>query len=198
MKHVFQDPDLIELDRIWPLGQRLDVPERGTIIVAGAYEGRYLHYLSEMFPAASLHGYEPQGLAFDKADARLVGRYSVHLWHCGLATSSGEFTISNYCTDGASLLSTAGSQSLVKMVNAVEAFSAHPSIDLLLLNMEGYEWALIPYLLNEMMHHRIRTFAIQFHAQYVSHERAQRVVSYLSEYYDNTFNCPGWSYWRRK
>lgn len=195
MRHDFTDPDLMELDRIWPLGQLLTVPDNGTILVAGAYEGRYIAYLHQMFPKALIVGYEPQGAAFDVACNRTP---DAKLYNYGLATASREMWLGRYGTDGASVLTTDGCAFAENMVDAVKAIQNIPPIDLFVMNMEGYEWALIPYLLDEMMHHRIRSLAIQFHAEYVSSERANRVLDYLGEYYLNTFKCPGWTYWERK
>lgn len=195
MKHTFTDPDLAELDRIWPLGQLLTVPDNGTILVAGAYEGRYIAYLHEMFPQTAIHGYEPQDVACEGAANRVP---DAELYDSGLATANRKMFLGRYGTDGASVLADEGFAQSVNMVDAVEAIQGIPPIDLFVMNMEGYEWALIPYLLDEMMHHRIRALAIQFHPEYVSVERSQRVLDYLGEYYLNTFNCPGWTYWERK
>jgi len=198
MTHTFTDPDLIELDRIWPLGQKLVMPDGGTILVAGAYEGRYMHYLSEMFPKASVIGYEPQPTAFKTLLSRTRPLLNTVIYCKGLATRERYMELGNYGTDGASVLTHAGERKDVEMLDAVEAIQSVDPLALFVMNMEGYEWALLPYLLDEMMHHRIASFAIQFHPAYVSPGRAQRVMDYLGEYYNNTFNCPSWTYWQRK
>lgn len=199
MTHTFTDPDLIELDRIWPLGQLLEVPEHGSIVVAGAYHGRYIHYLNEMFPTAGIVGYEPQREAFHKCRERFLLNSFVVIKGDGLGTANREVYLGRVGSDGASLMEVDGPVYRVQILDSVQELQRRPDpIDLFLMNMEGSEWALIPYLLGEMMYHRIRTLAIQFHTEYVSHERSQRVISYLSEYYNNTFNCPGWTYWERK
>jgi FkbM family methyltransferase len=177
------------------------VPENGTIVVAGAYKGRYLHYLSEMFPTAWLYGYEPQKEAFMEAKSRLGDK--AHLFNKGLSTSERMAAVGSYGTDGCSALSNKGARNILEMFDAVEALDVsilafRVSIDLLILNCEGSEWALIPYLMIEMMHHRIASMAIQFHPEYVSPQRAARVRDYLSEYYSKTYeDTNNWTYWKR-
>lgn len=205
MKHTFTDPDLIELDRTWPIGQMLDVPENGTIVVAGAYKGRYMHYLSELFPTAYLIGFEPRQSVMVEAQKRLGARIGallkIQFFNQGLATADRFSVMGRADSDGASVVEVGGEHCDVQMVDAVEALQSFNPIDLLLLNMEGSEWALIPYLLDEMMHHRIASIALQQHTKYASKERISRVWSYLAEYYDLVYSdgkLDGWSYWRRK
>ena len=106
--HTFTDPDLLELDRIWPLGQQLVVPENGTIIVAGAYEGRYMDYLSELFPTASIFGFEPQKVAWQTALNRLRGKPKVECFNYGLGTAKREMALGKIGTDGASVAESEG------------------------------------------------------------------------------------------
>lgn len=200
MNHVFTDPDLIELDCIWPLGQKLVVPENGTIIVAGAYEGRYVHYLSEMFPTAHIYGFEPQDEARAIAEKRLAGRPNVTFSLFALGTATRVMQLSRYGTDGASMFKGAGKSQQIFMTDAVNEFHKLPPIDLFVMNMEGSEWALLPYLMDEMMHHRIKTMAIQFHAGYVSMEREAEVFLKLVSYYrqDLLQSYPQWTLWNRE
>jgi len=197
--HTFTDPDLAELDRIWPLGRQLVVPDDGTIVVAGAYEGRYLRYLSDLFPTAKVWGFEPQATAFLTAQERCKDNLNIRLFSFGLATSDRYIRIGNAGTDGASVATLAGKLEGAQFRDAVVMLNSTLPIDLLVLNAEGSEWALLPYLLDEMMHHRIRSMAIQFHPKYVSIERCNRVVSYIREYYTQAyFDWPHWCYFVRK
>lgn len=201
MKHTFTDPDLLALDKIWPIGQMLEVPEHGSIVVAGAYEGRYVHYLSEMFPKAFIVGYEPQRASYRIASNRLQGRAGIVFINAGLGTGDREVRMFNSETDGANIIREGGKLSRVVIKDAVnEIHSRLPrTVDLFVMNMEGSEWAVLPYLMDEMLHHRIRSFAIQFHPDYVSAERAFRVREQLSWYYHLIHNdYPSWTYWKRK
>jgi hypothetical protein len=200
MKHIFTEPDLIALDNIWPLGQRLDVSDGGTIVVAGAYEGRYIHYLNEMFPAAHIVGYEPQYDPFIKSCERFNSNKQVEIRNYGLTTCERDTELGLAGTDGASAVCFRGQNEMVHMANIVEELQiqAH-EIDLFVINMEGSEWAVVPYVLDEMMHHRIKSMAVQFHHDYVSVGRAARVKNYLREYYDLDYeDTNNWTLWKRK
>lgn len=199
MKHEFTDPDLIALDAIWPIGQMLSVMDGGTIVVAGAYEGRYIHYLNQMFPKAHIVGYEPQRDAYVKCEARFVGNDMVEVRNYGLATSERDVELGLAGTDGASSVAFRGQNELVHMANIVEELQLQGSeLDLFVMNMEGSEWAVLPYLLDEMMHHRIKSLAVQFHPNYVSKDRKVRVQAYLFEYYDLEYSDKNnWTLWKR-
>jgi len=198
MKHIFTDPDLIGLDRIWPLGQQLTVPENGTIVVAGAYEGRYVHYLSEMFPTAYIHGYEPQDEARSMAEKRLKGRNRVRFSRYALGTANRSMSLGKQGTDGASFMENLGKAGMITVLDAVDVLHGLPPVDLLVLNAEGSEWSLLPYLMDEMMQHRIKSLAIQFHPGYVSTARAEEVLLKLRQYYaEKSGTYPSWTLWER-
>lgn len=176
----------------------LSVP--GTILVAGAYRGDYLLYFSQQFPSARLFGYEPQTEMFDQARRRL-GRKAA-LFNYGLGTAKRTVMGGRCGSDGSSALVTDGKHESWLMRDAVEVIhEISPALDLLVLNCEGGEWALLPYLLDEMMHHRIASIALQQHTQFASPQRIARVLDYLREYYDCILDDgkkDGWSFWRRK
>ena len=190
----------MELDKIWPIGQMLSVATGATIVVAGAYRGRYIHYLNEMFPTAHIVGYEPQYAEFEKLENRFMGNEQIEIRNYGLTTSDRDVALGLAGTDGASAVIFRGQNETVHMANVVEELQiqAH-ELALFLMNMEGSEWAVIPYLLDEMMHHRIKSMAVQFHPDYVSAGRAIRVKEYMREYYNLVYeDTNNWTLWERK
>lgn len=193
MSHIFTDPDLAELDRIWPVGQMLSVPTGGTILIAGAYYGRYFRYLKDRFPTASIIGYEPNPDAYHIA--LNLPWTSLYPRALGTANRKVRMTVEG---DGSNCIRPGSTERYAYAVDAVEAILNLGKIDLFLMNMEGSEWSVLPYLLDEMMHHRIETLAIQFHPTYVSSVRMLVVLEYLSSYYRLLYdNIPTWSYWKR-
>lgn len=186
------DVDLGDFKSVMPF---LVVPENGVVVVAGAFKGAYLKYLSQRFPTANLHGFEPQKEAYEEALKNLAG-CKVTLYNQGLATATRDVWCGKHGSDGCSVASSEGELQRLEMVDAVQAFnSIGGAIDLLVLNAEGSEWPLLPYLMDEMMHHRIKTMAVQFHPDYVSSACVNRVVAALDEYYNRVhWDWPHWTY----
>lgn len=199
-----QTANLGYFNAVMPL---LSVPENGVIVVAGAWKGDYLQWLGEQFPRRRLYGFEPQRDAYEQTTAKVQASpteavAAAAMFNYGLSTATRTVHAGRCGTDGGSVYTTDGKREAWQMRDAVELLhEIAPMIDLLLLNAEGSEWSLIPYLLDEMMHHRIASIALQQHTKYASKERIARVKSYLAEYYDLIYTdgqLDGWEYWRRK
>lgn len=201
MKHEFTDPDLLALDEIWPIGQQLVSRQHGAIIVAGAYKGRYIRYCADRFPDVKITGYEPQTEIFNELYQGLKHNQNIKLVNGGLGTANRRCTIFDAGTDGASFLSLKGKSTFAHMHDAVERVHADAVdgvIDAMILNMEGYEYALLPYLMGEMMSRRILSLAVQFHPDYVSIGHALRVQDLLHENYRLIYSdTNNWTHWVR-
>lgn len=194
------DPDLIALDEIWPIGRQLVISDGGTVIVAGAYRGRYMHYLAELYPKAGLIlGFEPQRNEVMTAFWR-IHKYS----NCAVVGRAlGVETVESvpmgkWGTDGCSLVVTSGSIGKVSMVEFAEGMKQHrvTDIDCFICNMEGYEYILLPHIFKNKLHERIKSMAVQFHSEVELGEQTIRAV--LNDYYGEPIKCPGWDYWRKQ
>lgn len=192
--------DTSHLGEFQPILPLLKVPDHGTIVVAGCYEGNYVEHLHGMFPTAHIIGFEPQFAPWVTANARFFQNPRITILNEGLGTGTREMTLDNRDTVGATVVGT-GSRShhaRASMVDAVEALHGFGVIDLMVLNMEGYEWVLLPHLLNELMQHKIRRLAVQFHSEYVSPREAALLLDRLNDYYLCLHNnYPAWTYWTR-
>lgn len=132
-------------------------------VVAGAYKGDTVAFLRHHFPSSFVHAYEPQRWAHDflvdrfRRDSQvLVASYALgerDIYHAVLY---------EHGTDAASLIPRADSreQAECTVFRADEHLPA--TIDLFVMNMEGYEFILIPFLLNKT-NVAVRNFIVQFH-----------------------------------
>lgn len=195
--------DFTELDRIWPLGQQLVVPENGVIFVAGAYHGRYCDYLSHRFPAASIYGFEPQRAAFNNAVIRCHSRPNVELFNFGIAITTSPQTLGDCHTDGASLLKDSGYRERCYFLDSptLRRFLGVEHIDLLLLNIEGYEWPLLKQWLSPSEHEieHYRSLAVQFHIGKESPSDGCDLIDGLTAYYGRPeyFDYPDWCWFAK-
>lgn len=186
------DADLQELDRIWPLGKQLIVPDGGTVLVAGAYEGRYMHYICTRFTPGRVIGYEPQKDKAAKAWERLAEFGSATVVCEGIGVHTCLVTLERTGSDGCHVANYASATEVrLNSIDNILSGGIGP-IDLFICNMEGYEIPLLAYLCATGRISEIKSLAVQFHSA------NERVASILTAHYGppvyNDF--PTWTYWR--
>ena len=190
--HVFTDPDLQELDRIWPLGQKLVVPDGGRVLVAGAYEGRYMDYICSRFEPGLVIGFEPQLVAATRARQRLEKHgESALVISEGIGVHDCMVTFESHGTDGCKVGSVDASR--LQYLRGIDSvlFQFGP-LDLFICNMESYEYALLPYLVGSDQIGRIKSLAVQFHCDNLACRDLMDRHYGAPTYSD----FPTWMYWR--
>lgn len=182
--------DLDELDRIWPLGKQLVVPDGGTVLVAGAYEGRYMHYVETRFKPGLIIGYEPQKEKAAIASERLRSTKSIVIPE-GIGVHTCMVAMDQYGTDGCRIAQfTARDMVRLNSIDHVLDGIGKP-VDLFICNMEGYEAPLLSYLLTMGRIKEIKSLAIQFHSE------KPRLFNALADHYGAPIydEFPTWCYW---
>jgi len=195
MNHVFTDPDLAELDRIWPLGRQLVVPEGGKVLVAGAYKGRYMDYVCTLYKPGMVLGYEPQHDAALEARNRVKKHHNAFVISAGIGVHDCMVTMENLNTDGCKV-GVVDPAHLVMFRGIEGVLSQFEPVDLFICNMETYEKFLIPYLLGSGLMEQIRSLAIQFHEAIPN----RRIWDKLENHYGRPVydDYPVWCYFQRK
>lgn len=144
----------------WPL-----TPE-SVVFEVGGYEGRWATEIARRY-GPRLYVFEPQAWAFERCQAALQDYPAARVFNFGLGDRSGEFPMGDFETDGASFVK--GADVRAQGSGWLEEFGAFceaeglREIDLLLLNVEGYEFTLVPHLVERDWMGRIRYFMAQFH-----------------------------------
>lgn len=199
--------DLLER---WPMGNALDLPRASTCIVAGAYKGAVMELLDEMYSPERIVGFEPQRWAFEHAWLRVSDRTNCLIVPWGLGAGvNGLFPMAAYETDECSFVGIGdergpirsqqrGTGRLVEMRAALD-FLRLNAIDLAVLNMEGYEYILLPYMIEHGIHRQIDRFAVQFHPKFGTDETYRSICTTLDATHDVTMDdFPRWVLWRRR
>lgn len=138
------DLDLDELDRIWPLGKQLVVPDGGTVLVAGAYEGRYMHYICTRFKPGKVLGFEPQVEKVPIAEDRLRQHGQLtKVFGLGIGVQDCLAFVQETGTDGCKISLAGVATGQVKLRSIDSILDEHGPIDLFICNMEGYEVPLL-------------------------------------------------------
>lgn len=186
------DPMLVE--QIWPIAGLLSSAQT-TIVVAGAWKGLYLHYFAQRFPNARVVGFEPQAEAFIGLKERIfknkLTNAEVHPYGLGLANQ--HITIGSWGSDGASFLSAQPPFNISELRDAQPILYDLEPISLFVMNMEGYEYLLLPYLIGTKLLHRIDSLAIQFHPKFFNFDL--RFVL-RQQYGESVYDDPDWTYWK--
>lgn len=205
----FSTPELQELDRIWPLGQQLIVPENGIIFVAGAWKGLYCRYLTERFPTAKIYGFEPQRAACREAANWTAMDKNVSIFPFGIGIEDAVMLMGDAGTDGCSVLKSTGNMTTGIFIESsmIRDWLDVESVDLAVINMEGYEYHLLEDWMKDDEINHYHSLAIQFHKELVEKPTGSRIIGEVyqgliknygpTEYYDP--NHPlRWTYWKKQ
>lgn len=166
-------------------------PFKKPVLVAGAYKGDTIHTLQLMDPYVDIHAFEPQSYC-----QPFLKDLQIHLHSVALGNMNTNLLLHGKGTDFASLVD---KRSLdVEMVQMVEAKEYLKKLNvtswsLLLFNMEGYEYTLIPYLDQAGVLDSVDNLLVQYHP---------KVVTNREVYHPEGFNrvwdrFPAWIWWSK-
>lgn len=154
-------------DHPWDL-QSIDFPiGKGCVAVEiGGYTGRWAKAIAEKYNPC-LFVFEPQRWAYEICKKELSGFETAHVFNFGLGVENGRFPLYNFETDGASFVlenhaRPTGDGRMVEIRRAFRSLGIQ-FVDLMLMNIEGYEFKLIPHMIHYGLMSKIRFFMCQFH-----------------------------------
>lgn len=155
-----------------------------TVLEIGAYKGRWALQIAERYNPR-LFCFEPQGWAAETARKVLEG-YSAQVFNYGLGDRDDTLTMGKYGTDGCSFVDVGGHRGngVIRDIAAVLPELGITTIDLCLINIEGYEHVLVPYMCSRGIFPHAVT--LQMHG-----EGQGKLFKLLKRYYE-----PLWSYGR--
>lgn len=199
-------PEVVQLAKDWPLAFEFDLLPEAKVVIAGAYKGLAMELIRRLYRTSSLYGFEPQSWAAQEAASRMraigPGRAWWQVEPFGLGVESIELPMGEWHTDAASFIHTGegsreqGSGHLKEFDKAMKAVGLE-SIDLFVLNTEGYEWVLLPYLSEIGWLEKIDRLAVQFHLG-MGNEDNNVLALVDSTHERRTDNFPSWVYWVKK
>lgn len=195
--------DLDELLIRWPVAREFDLPKDSNIIIVGAYKGLTMDLLNVLYHPKYIFGYEPQMWAASDANFRLGFEDNRFVFGYGLGVQNGEFPMGEFFTDACSFVNVGdGSreQGKGRIREVSEAFKELPfeHIDLMVMNIEGYEFQLIPWLIGRDIIKQIDRLSIQFHLGLGNDEDYENIIKKLDKLYTRIGNdLPTWGYWKR-
>lgn len=136
-----------ELDHPWDR-RALEWPltHESVVVEAGGYIGRWALQIAERY-APRLYVFEPQGWAYNACREVLGDRATVLGY--GLGVADGFAHMRAYETDGCTFVDGDGPMAEMREIGGVVKRFGLSHIDLMLINIEGYEYTLIPHMLDQ-------------------------------------------------
>lgn len=122
----------------WPLDSS------SVVVEVGGYKGRWALQIVERY-APRLYVFEPQPWAYATCKAVLRDRATIRPY--GLGTTSGIFAMGDWETDGCSFAKAGEHVGRLEEIGQAFADLGITHIDLMLMNIEGYEYTLIPHMI---------------------------------------------------
>jgi len=203
--------EIAQLDREWPMGRALDLPEGATVLLAGMYKGRVAELLENLYQPGRIVGYDPQIWALAEAEQRMrrLGvTWEMYSFAIGVRNDFARAML-GWGSDACSLIS-AGDQTpgRAHMREIAQEFRTIDLewIDFALFNMEGYEYPLIRHLAEQTSTHayawmvleNIGQIAVQFHAGLGNAYPKDEVFELMSRTHTVKIdNFPQWVLWER-
>jgi len=169
------------------------------VVIAGAYKGIVaMNYWERWQPY--LYLFEPQDWACDILREQFKDKPKVSIGEYGLGIEDGKFKMGKFGTDGCSFSADCnqrGTGRLRKIDTVFEAFGLS-HVDLFVMNMEQYEFKLLPYMFEQGMIKTVDKFLVQFHGC-----QSQETMEYIRKGMMKTHNFtdPGigcWSIWEKR
>ncbi len=141
----------------WPL------TSASKVVEVGAYKGRWSTQIVDKYHC-KVYAYEPQPWAFDELVFEAQERPSLIPFNYAIGTKDGTFPMSEWETDACSFMYTDRRlKGEGRMRDAVQVFAELGHIDLVLMNIEGMEYVLIPYMLATGITEVVDRICVQWH-----------------------------------
>lgn len=204
-------PELEQFSKEWDLWKNFLIPtEKDSIgVVVGAYKGKLMEFLLELFPEMDVIGFEPQPWAFEEARKRLE-KYGARssLWNFGLGVVGSNVDMGEWGTDACSAINNGpdarqwGKAVFGDTTGVFNQMGLQSGIDLMVMNIEGYEYLLLPYLYEEGWLDKIDRLAVQFHFE-LGINQTEKVMDEIIESMTDKYNIivddrPTWVYFEKK
>lgn len=151
----FQDKgdETVALD--WPIGRDALVWE------IGGFEGRWAKQMVDKFDC-QIEIFEPQAWAVERMRNKFNGNDHVTIYPWGLWVMDARMSMAKYETDGCTILDAEGTGARAEF-HDVFKHNLGRTVDVCLMNIEGAEFYLLPYLIGMDLVRNFRYFWCQFH-----------------------------------
>lgn len=172
--------------------------DNAIVFDIGAYEGAWTKRMAEKYETYQFHSFEPAPRAYGVACKRLVEFDNVSLYNFALGTTTKKALLYDSQNDGATLIQDDGASVGVQIMDFREFVEREgiKKIHLASVNVEGWEFELLPYLISTGLIRQIERLMIQWHSV-VSNSREQQfaIQDAIALTHEMTWNLGAWEAW---
>lgn len=197
------DTERDDLLATWPLAEVVTtyLPLEPKICIVGSYKGKLAEFLIEVTHPVNIILYEPQEWANQQARVRLFSYPEAIITGYGLDIETGIKALHHFGTDACSMVfppdvSVANIQS--GEVREAIGELINQQCDLGIINIEGYEFTLLPYIMEKLaLENHFKKLAVQFHTDYATMSAYGLLLHELDRAYPHNLGhfLPSWGYW---
>lgn len=165
------------------------------VLVAGAYKGETMKFVLDLFEAeqVTVYGFEPQTWACGEA-SKLLASYPSDRWklfNYGLATHTGQMYMHDFGTDRCAVSEDGALCDFREAISELVKISA----DAMILNMEGYEYQLLPHIVDADMRFLPEFVLVQVHGNVKDNDVLDDMFQACG--YGVTWEYGNWILWER-
>lgn len=142
-----------------------DLNSDSRVLDIGSYKGQWVQTICNKYNCYGI-GCEPTQQPFLESLSKTSDKIS--FINCGVTIQDSSDMKMSIGTDDSSFIKTLkdSKEEIVKMINVKELFETllkNPIIDLVQMNIEGYEYILLPYMIETGLLNNIKAIQVQFH-----------------------------------
>lgn len=167
-----------------------DLAPDSVVVEIGAYKGRWAEIMSDMY-RCKLYAFEPQRWAYEIARQKLDRFHNAYVFNCALGDISGDFEMGEYETDGCSFVRVGqrvgGTGRMHEITDAFDRLGI-VRVDVMMVNVEGYEYRLIPYMAGAGMMAQIKNIMVQFHPETTDETTHNAAIAMLDGLYSKLWD----------
>jgi FkbM family methyltransferase len=174
-----------------------DLDCNSVVIDLGGYRGDWTEKIFSKYNC-NVNVFEPSSTFYEKISERFKGVQKIKVYNYGLGSSDSEVLLS-IDGDASSIFTDAELKEKVIIKEANNFLSKFKDIDLIKINIEGAEYDLMEYLLQQNMVSNIKNLQIQFH-QFIDNSIQRRCIiqEKLSKTHKITYNYDFiWENWEK-
>lgn len=172
--------------------------DNAIVFDVGAYEGAWTKRMAEKYETYQFHSFEPAPRAYGVACKRLVEFENVNLYNLALGTTTKKALLYDSQNDGATLIQDDGAGVDVQIMDFMEFVEREniQRIHLMSVNVEGWEFELLPYLILTGLIRQIERLMIQWHSVVSSSRKRQFAIQdAIAVSHKMTWNLGAWEAW---
>jgi hypothetical protein len=198
------DTERNDLLATWPLAEVVTayLPLEPLICIVGSYKGKLAEFLTEQAHPLNIVCFDPQEWANKEAQQRLSNYPEALVMGYGLGVENAAVPLHHFGTDACSMVFT-GNDAPTQLVQAGPVHEGiseliNTQYDLGIINIEGYEFTLLPYIMEKLaIENHFKKLAVQFHTDYATMSAYGLLLHELDRAYPHNLGhfLPSWGYW---